>query len=420
MIPILWKRGITVFLSQVASLWFICVLNVEANQFVNPWGQLTGTLVVSPVNGELTFGWLVNDGRYHKTILPIPAGQELVDLRFDAELVRVDTDVTVFAVPLQNNQFLSHGATYTVWTDNLGGYIGFDQDSGLIRGRAFLHIQNIDGNLSLSVGSGVAPFRIIEAPLGFDAYNPPANFGFGFVTQSCNAIFPFFTAPVFDPLQSYPITVQGTLLREGFLIGVRRQDLNLGLEDCTRDHIDHYHLKFTVDTSRFPVVLRATLQRFGRPDDLYSTHSLQVGQLIVDNFGPVGVSGDRVDNIQPDAVTPYVASAQVIDDLNDLLQSSIDDNNDGFVDVPLYIVDDSFTQEVYRGTRVTKLTLLCRNFHDLDCDGNVDSDDVKIILAARGPARATDDPRDLDGDGQITVLDARTLTLFCTKARCSP
>ncbi len=51
---------------------------------------------------------------------------------------------------------------------------------------------------------------------------------------------------------------------------------------------------------------------------------------------------------------------------------------------------------------------------DLDQDDDVDMDDLEIVLAARNtPADGLDDPRDLDGDGMITVLDARILvTLF--------
>jgi VCBS repeat-containing protein len=56
---------------------------------------------------------------------------------------------------------------------------------------------------------------------------------------------------------------------------------------------------------------------------------------------------------------------------------------------------------------------------DLNGDTVVDMDDLNIILAARNtPADGPDDPRDLDGDGMITALDARKLVLLCTCPRC--
>lgn len=43
----------------------------------------------------------------------------------------------------------------------------------------------------------------------------------------------------------------------------------------------------------------------------------------------------------------------------------------------------------------------------------VDLDDLSLLLAARNtPASGPDDPRDLDGDGIITALDARKLIII--------
>ena len=57
---------------------------------------------------------------------------------------------------------------------------------------------------------------------------------------------------------------------------------------------------------------------------------------------------------------------------------------------------------------------------DLDDDCDVDFIDLNIILAGRNtPASDPEDPRDLDGDGVITVLDARKCVLLCTRSRCA-
>lgn len=58
---------------------------------------------------------------------------------------------------------------------------------------------------------------------------------------------------------------------------------------------------------------------------------------------------------------------------------------------------------------------------DLDGDGDIDRDDLNILLAARGDsATGPDDPRDLDGDGRISALDVRRLILLCTRGRGCP
>ena len=57
---------------------------------------------------------------------------------------------------------------------------------------------------------------------------------------------------------------------------------------------------------------------------------------------------------------------------------------------------------------------------DLDADGDVDIDDMRIILASRNqPATDPNDPKDINGDGTITVRDARSLKHLCTRPRCA-
>jgi YVTN family beta-propeller protein len=58
---------------------------------------------------------------------------------------------------------------------------------------------------------------------------------------------------------------------------------------------------------------------------------------------------------------------------------------------------------------------------DIDEDGDVDILDIRAIFdVTNTPASGPEDPRDWDGDGMITVLDARGCVLECTNPRCTP
>jgi Choice-of-anchor I domain len=55
---------------------------------------------------------------------------------------------------------------------------------------------------------------------------------------------------------------------------------------------------------------------------------------------------------------------------------------------------------------------------DLGGDGDVDRDDVNIIKAHLGEPASVCPECDIDGDGVITILDARKLVKMCTCPRC--
>jgi hypothetical protein len=65
---------------------------------------------------------------------------------------------------------------------------------------------------------------------------------------------------------------------------------------------------------------------------------------------------------------------------------------------------------------VAAAVVLC----DVDADGDIDRGDVRSILLNRNqPASGPDDPMDADGDGQITVRDAKICISQCTNPRCA-
>jgi len=56
---------------------------------------------------------------------------------------------------------------------------------------------------------------------------------------------------------------------------------------------------------------------------------------------------------------------------------------------------------------------------DLNGDFKIDRTDINIILSGRG-LNKPGDVRDIDGDGWITVNDARGCVLQCTNPNCAP
>jgi hypothetical protein len=57
---------------------------------------------------------------------------------------------------------------------------------------------------------------------------------------------------------------------------------------------------------------------------------------------------------------------------------------------------------------------------DVDTDEDIDRSDISLIVASRNqPASGPDDPRDVDGDGQITIRDARSCMRQCDLPRCA-
>jgi len=56
---------------------------------------------------------------------------------------------------------------------------------------------------------------------------------------------------------------------------------------------------------------------------------------------------------------------------------------------------------------------------DFDGDNDVDRNDLNFLLRFRNQPATACPECDIDGDGKITVLDARKLVLLCTRPRCA-
>lgn len=78
-----------------------------------------------------------------------------------------------------------------------------------------------------------------------------------------------------------------------------------------------------------------------------------------------------------------------------------------------------YAADAFRSSDHDPLLVAVKLVPDLDGDGDVDNNDVQVVLAARNTVAVNNDPRDINRDGFINVTDARALSLQCTRARCA-
>ena len=82
-------------------------------------------------------------------------------------------------------------------------------------------------------------------------------------------------------------------------------------------------------------------------------------------------------------------------------------------------INNFYASNAYRSSDHDPLVISLKLLIDLDGDGDVDSDDIKIVTAALNTVPGQWDQRDVNGDGIINALDARALTLQCTRTGCA-
>jgi hypothetical protein len=77
----------------------------------------------------------------------------------------------------------------------------------------------------------------------------------------------------------------------------------------------------------------------------------------------------------------------------------------------------------YGDTNQNHLPDFCENITvvgDIDGDRDVDQNDLNLVTAAKNkPASGANDPKDLDKNGVVNLLDVRKQVLHCTRPRCS-
>jgi len=110
-----------------------------------------------------------------------------------------------------------------------------------------------------------------------------------------------------------------------------------------------------------------------------------------------------------------------------LLDGEEDINKNGAVDIgetsPILADTDgdgySDGEEVAKGSEPLDPNSVPAITGDLDNDADIDQNDLNILLTYRNQPASECPECDIDGDGVITVLDARKLVLLCTRPRCA-
>ncbi len=325
------------------TMMYLLSLSGESNaqsQFYNPYMQLKDEIIISPITGHITQSWWGSPyWEYHKLLIPVLQDRAITDFRFKAVIEPVDEVVSVLDGLEFSGSSLPDIGEINVWENH--GYIGPDNGNDIINGSSLFKIKVMNGNLHLvpdSLGAITG-----SPPSGFDPFDPPSFFPYGFISSGCGSSscgssqcfdcthnYPFGES---SPPGSYQITDGTNLLRDDFIIGVPRGFLTLCLYDCRRDHIDHYYLKFDINTATDPKSMGATLYRFGQGPS-FDNQAINVGELENNEFDH---SGGTLAGITQAVPKEYIANPDFLNRLNEVKNGLNDDDQDGIVMVPVYL-----------------------------------------------------------------------------------
>ena len=176
------------------------------------------------------------------------------------------------------------------------------------------------------------------------------------------------------------------------------------------DDIDSYLADGSITDASVANNLRSKLNTAG---DAINSGDTQIAYIILQSF--IGEVESQISiTIVPTAANDLIFHARyMLDQLpkpEDSDNDSIPDDQDNCPDTPN--PDQMDSDGDGNGD-------VCEIPGDFDADGDVDRDDLNIILSNRNQPASVYPECDLDGDGMITVLDARKCVLMCTRPRCA-
>ncbi|MEW6214840.1 MAG: hypothetical protein AB1478_06505, partial [Nitrospirota bacterium] len=111
-----------------------------------------------------------------------------------------------------------------------------------------------------------------------------------------------------------------------------------------------------------------------------------------------------------EAIHQYTIDWDVLSQNKEGVTVQVDSDGDGIFEQTI-VSDNELTQDEF----ITATAIP----GDFDKDGDVDQNDLNILLSYRNKPASNCPQCDLDGDSKITVLDARKLVLLCTRPRCA-
>jgi len=139
-------------------------------------------------------------------------------------------------------------------------------------------------------------------------------------------------------------------------------------------------------------------------DGVIDSDAKQIGQKIVQGPFPAGVGTSVWIDWTPSGVPLY--------DIYVVIDPEIDTTDSKIGSVLESDEDNNKAHTVIEG-------IFQKIPGDLDNDNDIDQNDLNILLTYRNQPASACPECDIDGDGIITVLDARKLVLMCTRPRCA-
>ncbi|MGD8568086.1 MAG: carboxypeptidase regulatory-like domain-containing protein [Gammaproteobacteria bacterium] len=203
----------------------------------------------------------------------------------------------------------------------------------------------------------------------------------------------------------------------------------MGTQDNTQVYIPPFALTGTDSTA-----VTLTVQRYGDPGDAVNgtnnTSASAVYDFAFDQDGvAIDVNHSATVTLQfekPDGMTQEEFEADLkigFFRVQDQQWVYDDDPDSGISNIHINWLNNTITFDVNHFTRFAAFLPPAEVVPgDFDGDGDVDRDDLNILLQDRNSPvdeSACGTACDLDGDGLITVLDARKLFLMCTRPRCA-